>query len=107
MPVRGPGLCPSFPGYRLAAELLLYSDRLRNYYNSSVSPDWAGMVSKMMTILQEEAELNEIVRLVGVDALSFKDRITLNAPAPSAKTSCTRTLSTKWIPTPLWKNSMT
>ena len=35
------------------------------------------MVSKMMTILQEEAELNEIVRLVGVDALSFKDRITL------------------------------
>ena len=35
------------------------------------------MVNKMMNILQEEAELNEIVRLVGVDALSFKDRITL------------------------------
>ena len=66
-----------FPAIDWLQSYSLYSDRLRNYYNSSVSPDWSGMVSKMMTILQEEAELNEIVRLVGVDALSFKDRITL------------------------------
>lgn len=66
-----------FPAIDWLQSYSLYSDRLRNYYNSSVSPDWAGMVAKMMTILQEEAELNEIVRLVGVDALSFKDRITL------------------------------
>ncbi len=66
-----------FPAIDWLQSYSLYSDRLRNYYNTSVSPDWAGMVNKMMNILQEEAELNEIVRLVGVDALSFKDRITL------------------------------
>jgi V/A-type H+-transporting ATPase subunit A len=66
-----------FPAIDWLQSYSLYSDRLKNYYNTAVSPDWAGMVNKMMNILQEESELNEIVRLVGVDALSFKDRITL------------------------------
>lgn len=66
-----------FPAIDWLQSYSLYSDRLRNYYNTSVSPDWADMVGKMMKILQEEAELEEIVRLVGVDALAFKDRLTL------------------------------
>lgn len=66
-----------FPAIDWLQSYSLYSDRLRAYYNSSVSPDWANMVSKMMKILQEEAELEEIVRLVGIDALAFKDRITM------------------------------
>lgn len=66
-----------FPAIDWLQSYSLYSDRLRNYYNTSVSPDWADMVGKMMQILQEEAELEEIVRLVGVDALAFKDRLTL------------------------------
>lgn len=37
------------------------------------------MVQKVMTMLQEESELEEIVRLVGIDALSYKDRLTLEA----------------------------
>ena len=66
-----------FPAIDWLQSYSLYSDRLRNYYNTSISPDWADMVAKMMQILQEEAELEEIVRLVGVDALAFKDRLTL------------------------------
>ena len=66
-----------FPAIDWLQSYSLYSDRLRNFYNTSVSPDWADMVAKMMQILQEEAELEEIVRLVGVDALAFKDRLTL------------------------------
>ena len=37
------------------------------------------MVQKVMNMLQEESELEEIVRLVGIDALSYKDRLTLEA----------------------------
>lgn len=37
------------------------------------------MVDRTMSILQQESELDEIVRLVGIDALSFRDRLTLEA----------------------------
>lgn len=39
--------------------------------------DWASMVTEGMRILQEEQQLNEIVRLVGIDSLSDNDRLTL------------------------------
>jgi V/A-type H+-transporting ATPase subunit A len=43
----------------------------------NISPDWVDMRSEAMRILQEEADLAEIVRLVGVEALSAGDRLTL------------------------------
>ena len=46
-----------------------------------------------MRILQEEAELEEIVRLVGIDALSASERLTLETAKSIRKTFCTRTLS--------------
>ena len=39
--------------------------------------DWSGLVTEAMRILQKESELNEIVRLVGVDSLSGRDQLTL------------------------------
>ena len=66
-----------FPAIDWLQSYSLYSDRLNAYYDTAVAPDWSAQVRRTMQILQEEAELDEIVHLVGVDALSFKDRLTL------------------------------
>ncbi len=68
-----------FPAIDWLLSYSLYSERLRDYYASSVADDWPELVRQGMRMLQEEAELNEIVRLVGVDALSEQDRLTLEA----------------------------
>ncbi|MBN1884469.1 MAG: V-type ATP synthase subunit A, partial [Candidatus Krumholzibacteriota bacterium] len=46
-------------------------------FRNEVSEDWRGMRTEAMTLLQKESDLNELVRLVGVDALSGQDRIVL------------------------------
>ncbi len=56
-----------------------YLDRLESWYNENVSPEWSSLVQQTMNLLQKENELEEIVRLVGIDALSFRDRMTLEA----------------------------
>ena len=66
-----------FPAIDWLQSYSLYSDRLQKYYDAHVAPDWSKLVGKTMGNLQEEANLNEIVRLVGIDALGFKDRITM------------------------------
>ena len=66
-----------FPAIDWLQSYSLYSDRLQKYYDAHVAPDWSTMVGQTMEILQEESNLNEIVRLVGIDALGFKDRITM------------------------------
>ncbi len=66
-----------FPAIDWLQSYSLYSDRLKEYFNSHVAPDWSDLVSSCMSILQEEAELEEIVRLVGIDALGPKERLTL------------------------------
>lgn len=68
-----------FPAIDWLQSYSLYLDRLENWFDRNVSGEWAGMVKRTMTILQEESELEEIVRLVGIDALSFADRLTLEA----------------------------
>ena len=68
-----------FPAIDWLQSYSLYLDRLEGWFNENVSPDWAAMVQKTMNILQEESELDEIVRLVGIDALSHKDRLTMEA----------------------------
>jgi V/A-type H+-transporting ATPase subunit A len=54
-----------------------YAQRLDDYFRDNVSPEWPKMRVEAMAILQKEAELEEIVRLVGVDSLSREDRLTL------------------------------
>ena len=68
-----------FPAINWLTSYSLYLDRLEPWFNKEVDPDWTAMVQKVMNMLQEESELEEIVRLVGIDALSYKDRLTLEA----------------------------
>ncbi len=68
-----------FPAIDWLTSYSLYLDRLGGWFDKEVSPEWGSMVQKAMEMLQEESELDEIVRLVGIDALSFKDRLTLEA----------------------------
>lgn len=66
-----------FPAIDWLQSYSLYSDRLNTFFDDVVATDWSAQVQLTMKLLQEESELEEIVRLVGVDALSFKDRLTL------------------------------
>ena len=68
-----------FPAIDWLTSYSLYLDRLEPWFNKEVDPEWTAMVQKVMNMLQEESELEEIVRLVGIDALSYKDRLTLEA----------------------------
>ena len=68
-----------FPAIDWLTSYSLYSDTLSGYFDREVAPDWSAQVAEVRRILQEEAELQEIVRLVGVDALALKDRMTLEA----------------------------
>ncbi|MDD2414013.1 MAG: V-type ATP synthase subunit A [Eubacteriaceae bacterium] len=66
-----------FPAIDWLQSYSLYSNQMNLFFDGSVASDWSDQVLKTMKILHEESELEEIVRLVGVDALSFKDRLTL------------------------------
>jgi len=68
-----------FPAINWLISYSLYEEKLRDWYREHVSRDWVRLTRDMMRILQEEAELQEIVQLVGVDALSPMDRVTLEA----------------------------
>ncbi|MDN6492030.1 MAG: V-type ATP synthase subunit A, partial [Leuconostoc sp.] len=67
-----------FPAIRWTEAYSLYDDQLKEYMDSVLGASWSKMVDKAMALLQEESRLDEIVQLVGVDALSQKDRITMN-----------------------------
>ena len=68
-----------FPALNWLTSYSLYTDTLSKWFDETVSPDWMKMRSRLMQILQEEAELEEIVKLVGMDALSAPDRLKLEA----------------------------
>ena len=68
-----------FPAIDWLTSYSLYLDRIGPWFNKEVDPEWTNMVQKLMNMLQEESELEEIVRLVGIDALSYRDRLTLEA----------------------------
>ncbi len=64
-----------FPAINWLTSYSLYLDLLEKWFNDNVSSDWMSLRGRMMGILQNEAELEEIVKLVGMDALSAKDRL--------------------------------
>ena len=68
-----------FPAIDWLQSYSLYLDRLEGWFNQNVAPDWSSLVQRTMALLQVESELDEIVRLVGIDALSFRDRLTLES----------------------------
>ena len=64
-----------FPAINWLTSYSLYIDLLKNWYSENVDKDWMNLRGRMMSLLQEEAELEEIVKLVGMDALSAGDRL--------------------------------
>ena len=68
-----------FPAINWLKSYSLYLDDMEKWFNGQVAEDWMEGRQKMMTLLQEEAELEEIVKMVGMDALSPSDRLKMEA----------------------------
>ena len=68
-----------FPAINWLTSYSLYLDNVSGWFNEKVAPDWMEGRQNMMSLLQEEAELEEIVKMVGMDALSPGDRLKMEA----------------------------
>jgi V/A-type H+-transporting ATPase subunit A len=68
-----------FPAVNWLTSYSLYVDTMANWYKTNVAEDWMDLRARVMALLQEESELEEIVKLVGMDALSDIDRVKLEA----------------------------
>lgn len=68
-----------FPSINWLNSYSLYQDKIDAWMNENAASDWSELRTEAMSLLQEEANLDEIVRLVGIDALSEKDRLKLEA----------------------------
>ena len=68
-----------FPAINWLTSYSLYLDSVGEWFNKNAAPDWMELRTRMMHMLQEEAELDEIVKLVGMDALSAGDRLKMEA----------------------------
>ena len=66
-----------FPAINWLNSYSLYLDGLKPWYDENLGPQFMEKRDKAMSILQEEASLNEIVQLVGKDSLSPGDQLTL------------------------------
>lgn len=66
-----------FPAIHWLNSYSLYLDALEDWYKSYASEDWSALRGTMMELLQEEAELAEAVKMVGIDALSEHDRLVM------------------------------
>ncbi len=66
-----------FPAINWLSSYSLYN--LNKWFNSNVNERWQDLRTRMMRLLNDEAELDEIVKLVGMDALSAPDRLKLEA----------------------------
>ena len=66
-----------FPAIHWLRSYSLYLDDVGGYFSQKVSPNWMKQRTKAMALLQKENELEETVRLVGLDALSSQDRIAM------------------------------
>lgn len=68
-----------FPAINWLTSYSLYVDSMEKWFNNNVHEDWVDCRSQLMRLLQDESELQEIVQLVGMDALSAPDRLKLEA----------------------------
>ncbi len=66
-----------FPAINWLNSYSLYRDRLSDWCADNIAKDWMTLTGRSLKTLQEESDLDEIVKLVGVDALSPEDRLTL------------------------------
>lgn len=68
-----------FPAINWLTSYSLYTDTVEDWFVHNVAEDWMELRARLMLLLQEEAELDEIVKMVGMDALSATDRMKLEA----------------------------
>ncbi|WP_308574628.1 V-type ATP synthase subunit A, partial [uncultured Methanosphaera sp.] len=68
-----------FPSINWLNSYSLYVDSITGWWNEQIGSDWRELRDRAMALLQKESELEEIVQLVGPDALPQKDRVTLEA----------------------------
>ena len=68
-----------FPAINWLTSYSLYANNLGKWFNENVDSDWTQLRARIMKLLSEEAELEEIVKLVGMDALSATDRLKMEA----------------------------
>ncbi len=68
-----------FPAINWLTSYSLYLDNIGPWFDENVSPEWLQCRQKMMSLLQDEAKLDEIVQMVGMDALSAGDRLKMEA----------------------------
>lgn len=68
-----------FPAINWLTSYSLYLDDMGPWFNGNVAEDWMELRQEMMSLLQDEAELDEIVKMVGMDALSPGDRLKMEA----------------------------
>lgn len=66
-----------FPSINWLSSYSLYLDKMGMWIDENVSSDWSSLRTEAMALLQEESKLEEIVRLVGIDALSEGDQLKL------------------------------
>ena len=66
-----------FPAINWLNSYSLYRDRLNDWFSENIAKDWMSKTNELARILQQESELQEIVKLVGADALSPADRMTM------------------------------
>ena len=66
-----------FPAINWNTSYSLYTDNLSKWFQTHVAPDWMDLRQRFLRILQEETQLEEIVKMVGMDALSGSDRLKL------------------------------
>lgn len=68
-----------FPAINWLKSYSLYLNDMEKWFNANVAGDWLSCRQEMMALLQDEAELEEIVKMVGMDALSAGDRLKMEA----------------------------
>jgi V/A-type H+-transporting ATPase subunit A len=68
-----------FPAINWLLSYSLYSESIKNYLNAHVAEDFMALRQEAMLLLEQEAELQEIARLIGVESLSPKERLTLES----------------------------
>jgi len=79
---------------------------LGEYWDERYDGEWSAQRIEAMSLLEEEAQLREVVRLVGIDALSREERLILETAKSIRRTSSIRTPFMKSIPMLPWISSL-
>ena len=93
-----------FPAINWLTSYSLYD--MGKWFNSNINDRWTLLKSRIMKLLNDEAELDEIVKLVGMDALSASDRLKLKRQDLYVRTTSIKMLSMKMIPIQVLKSNI-